>query len=604
MTVSSIVPVNNYTGNSSTKKFDFDFLIEEESELVVQHTNSNGITSILQYNVDYSIEEIGNKNGSYITFPLKNSSYNVLGNDEHISLMLSLQIQQESEFHNSSYFNLNILEWTFDYIVRILQILSRKVDRCVKVEESEEMSPDKIFEELNSKCEKVHSAYAQIVDLSEEIETNKDISVNSSNNAQKQANVAKEQANIATEQANIATQKTTEVVGNANQALSDIENKKTAAVNSVNNAGSTQITNIKTEGTKQVNLSKTQVTLATEQANIAAEQAKLAAINAKEASLIVGLSIALYCSENYVPDGCLPCDGGEYSKTQFTALWNNYLTGSSVRLNTCTYSEYDSEVETYGQCGKFAVDTTNQKFRVPLIKDGTVIQQALSDSELGKAYNAGLPNIEATLTQKNAWAAVGNRESLSGAFYSIDSSESGGYPGDGKTTSENFRQLGFDSSLSNSIYGNSDTVQPNAVALRYFVVVANGQANESMMDWSAWASSLQSKLNKDHSNDEKPYVTEVSDKSILPSWYRVWSDGWCEQGGSLFDNKSALTYSATFLKSYINNDYSIVTSFTSTATGSSIVRVGALASRTNTEFSMYIPSTASGLSWVANGYVS
>lgn len=273
-------------------------------------------------------------------------------------------------------------------------------------------------------------------------------------------------------------------------------------------------------------------------------------------------------------------------------------------MNTCTYSEYDSEVETYGQCGKFAVDTTNQKFRVPLIKDGTVIQQALSDSELGKAYNAGLPNIEATLAQQNAWAAVGRKDSLSGAFYSIDSDESGGYPGDGAKTSENFRQLGFDSSLSNSIYGNSDTVQPNAVALRYFVVVANGQANESMMDWSAWASNLQSKLNKDHSNDEKPYVTEVSDKSILPSWYRVWSDGWCEQGGSLFNNKSTLTYSATFLKAYIKNDYSITTSLTSTATGSSTVRVGALASRTNTGFSMFIPSTAAELSWVANGYVS
>ena len=67
MTVSSIVPVNNYTGNSSTKIFDFDFLIESEKELVVQYKDKNGIISVLQYGIDYSINEIGNKNRFYIT---------------------------------------------------------------------------------------------------------------------------------------------------------------------------------------------------------------------------------------------------------------------------------------------------------------------------------------------------------------------------------------------------------------------------------------------------------------------------------------------------------------------------------------------------------
>lgn len=149
MTVSSIVPVNTYTGNSTVKKFDFDFLIESENELIVQHISEDNVITTLTLGVDYSINEIGNQNGSYIIFPLENSSYNVLKENEKITLMLTLSIKQESEFKNSSYFNLNILEWTFDYIVRILQILSRKIERCVKVGEGLSSSPDELMNELN-----------------------------------------------------------------------------------------------------------------------------------------------------------------------------------------------------------------------------------------------------------------------------------------------------------------------------------------------------------------------------------------------------------------------------------------------------------------------
>lgn len=226
-------------------------------------------------------------------------------------------------------------------------------------------------------------------------------------------------------------------------------------------------------------------------------------------------------------------------------------------LKTCTYEDYATDFETYGQCGKFAIDSENEKFRVPIIKDGAVIQQALSDSELGKSYNAGLPNIIA-----NAASGSSSRSIFSGAIqYTKNvSGESGG--SDGKDDGWN-----FDASRCSSIYGNSDTVQPNAVALRYFVVVANGEINQSQMDWSAWASGLQSKLNKDHSNDEKPYITEVSDKSLLPSWYRVWSDGWCEQGGRSSDNVESTTIS--FLLEFNDTNYTITTSDTRAATTNS-----------------------------------
>ena len=177
MTVSSIVPVNTYTGNSTVKKFDFDFLIENENELIVQHISENNVITTLVLGVDYSINEIGNPNGSYITFPLESSSYTTLQTNERITLMLTLVVKQESEFKNSSYFNLDILEWTFDYIVRILQILSRKIERCVKVGEGLSSSPDELMDELNESKRIALNAAQSALEYKEITENNKNISL-------------------------------------------------------------------------------------------------------------------------------------------------------------------------------------------------------------------------------------------------------------------------------------------------------------------------------------------------------------------------------------------------------------------------------------------
>lgn len=60
----------------------------------------------------------------------------------------------------------------------------------------------------------------------------------------------------------------------------------------------------------------------------------------------IGTIIPVNATSNYVPDGCLPCDGTEYSKSQFNDLWNNYL--STSLLNTCTYTKYQQDLSTYG----------------------------------------------------------------------------------------------------------------------------------------------------------------------------------------------------------------------------------------------------------------
>lgn len=391
----------------------------------------------------------------------------------------------------------------------------------------------------------------------------------------------------------------------------------------------------------------------------------------------IGTIYPLSCSPNYVPEGSLPCDGAEYTKSQFSGLWDDYLTGeeetyyayyaeetygggeltlytttpsptigdeiyqyvdgemtsyplnyvSSIDanyivladditayatlkrdsskdistynslLNTCTYSEYEADIATYGQCAKFAVDTANETFRVPLIKDGAVIQQAMSNGELGKSYNAGLPNIEGEFG-----GAELQFTPASGAFYQIGTEK--GSAQDGTDFA-----VGFDASRSNPIYGNSDTVQPNAVALRYFVVVANGSINQSMMDWSQWASNLQGKLNADHSNDTKPYIVETYVNGT--SWYRVYSDGWCEQGGVATGASNNTGNAVTFMKTYANTNYTLQTSGLTRQANTFANATGLwvkVRNLTVTGFSACTGYTSTGnayeFSWEAKGYIS
>lgn len=168
----------------------------------------------------------------------------------------------------------------------------------------------------------------------------------------------------------------------------------------------------------------------------------------------VGTIFPHTCSSTFVPENSLPCNGIEYSQTQFPALWTDWLVGG--RLNTCTYSQYQSDINTYDKCGKWGLDTENGKFKTPYIPDGTHIQQAMTDGELGKSYNAKSSNNEGILR--------------------------------------------LVASRSNPFNRATNTAPTDAVALRYFVVVATGSINQSEMDWSQWASSLQNKATIDMDN--------------------------------------------------------------------------------------------------------
>ena len=257
----------------------------------------------------------------------------------------------------------------------------------------------------------------------------------------------------------------------------------------------------------------------------------------------IGTIFPMLCSSSYVPDGALPIDGTEYTKALFPNFYTNFLVAGL--LNTCTYDEYASDITTYGQCGKFALDTENGKFKVPTIKDGSYLTQALSDTELGKVYNESLPNIEG----RCGFLGLTGNSITSGVFAKINTSAVGAYISGGYKS-----EVTFDASRSSSTYQNNAKVQGDNVRVRYFVQVANGQINQSDMDWSAFVSALQGKLNKDHSNDEKPYIIETYVNGT--SGYNLYNNGYCEQWGRIPGGEDS-DYTITLLQPYKNTDYQI-----------------------------------------------
>lgn len=118
-------------------------------------------------------------------------------------------------------------------------------------------------------------------------------------------------------------------------------------------------------------------------------------------------------------------------------------------LPTCSTAEYEAFIETYGQCPLWTIDAGSGTFRPPLIKDGSFLQQAMNGMELGKAYNAALPDGSIELSNEDG---VANGSIASGSY-----SREGVF-----TKLSDFNPIFTE---------DTTTVQPQAITVRYFITI-------------------------------------------------------------------------------------------------------------------------------------
>lgn len=143
-------------------------------------------------------------------------------------------------------------------------------------------------------------------------------------------------------------------------------------------------------------------------------------------------------SGSQVPTGYLLCDGSAVSRTDYSTLFS--VIG-----------------ETFGS------GDGSTTFNVPDLRDK--FPQG-ANGNLGTTKEAGLPNIEGSATEFIGWQSPTSTgsHSISTQYYSDASISS-------TSTGSNTRtlKLDFNASQSNSIYGNSDTVQPPALCVNYII---------------------------------------------------------------------------------------------------------------------------------------
>lgn len=462
------MPVENqvnkvlYNGDGTTKDFQFSFKIFKEGNILVKVVSADGTETTKTLGTDYSIASEDFNLGGTVTMNVAPLA------TEKVLVIRSIPLIQDANFRPVSGFPEEVITDGFDAGIMIDQDLQEQIDRCLR-------APS--FVDIDYALPGAEAGKALIWDKDGKRIVNSDETIN---------NVVAE----STAQAQIATEKAVEASASASAAATSETNAK--ASESLAKDWAIEMDDT-VDGTDYS----------------AKYWAKVAEQGAyKDIGMPIGIIFSHTCSASFVPENSLPCDGSEYSKTQFATLYNNWLVGG--RLNTCTYSQYQSDIDTYGKCGKWGLDIENGKFKTPYIPDGTHIQQAMTDGELGKSYNAGLSNI----TSGNLGYVRSGSGDVDGGGALINTGKGqyteGAYINQGWSGSMN-----FDASRSNPIYGAADTVQTEAISLRYFVVVATGSINQSEMDWSAWASSLQGKANVDMDNLSTAGKAEVSGLSCL-----------------------------------------------------------------------------------------
>lgn len=243
-----------------------------------------------------------------------------------------------------------------------------------------------------------------------------------------------------------------------------------------------------------------------------ADNAEAARKNLGITGIATGMIIQ-FAGNGDIPTGFLLCNGASVGKATYPALF------AAIGYN-------------YGGSGDY--------FNLPNLIDKFI--EGSSTAGITKA--AGLPNIQ-------GYCGIPSSVSAIGAFAISNNTAVQEDIRTGGNTTHNC--LVLNASKSSAIYGNSSTVQPPALTMRYIIKAFAGAADNSTdLAITNVANDLINLATK-----VKSHVYVMKSYRNGTEWYRVWSDGWVEQGGRAVSS-SVRGVSVTLLKPYADRNYTIV----------------------------------------------
>ena len=262
---------------------------------------------------------------------------------------------------------------------------------------------------------------------------------------------------------------------------------------------------------------------------------------------------------------------GCYLKCDNITVWQGY-----TDTDYTADQMWQRHISKYGVCGKFVYNSTNNTVRLPKYSnkiftgEGTVpvIGNGLALGITNGTLNTGLVyNPNSSIAADYMTVAYGTNAGTS-------ITTAGGYPARtqsiGVTTDPSKSGLVADlSGITSSLDG------------YYYIVVATSTKTDIQVDIDEIATDLNDKVNK----SDLTTIQCVTDSGIIGnSWYRIWSDGWCEQGGITAPYSTATDVTISLLYPYRSHNYSVSFALYTTDAGN---ESGVIRSITKNSFNFY-----------------
>ena len=316
---------------------------------------------------------------------------------------------------------------------------------------------------------------------------------------------------------------------------------------------------------------------------------------ARNIGQIIQSTIPLTDAGLHLLDGSLISGSGSYSA--FVDYIASIYDASASYFTT--EASWQDAVTNYGVCGKFVYDSVNNTVRLPKY-NSEIYTGGGTAPVVGNGKALGMTNGTSN-------AGVGGKS----AYGIIAYPELYGHNNDitDPTGTQLVGTIGItlDPTKSGVIADLSNIT--TSLDGYYYIVIATSTKTNIEVDIDEIATDLNGKADVDLSNvpTSKGILTESYVNGT--SWYRVYSDGWCEQGGILsFTARRTFTNTISLLKSFINTNYTCIANLRSNEPNDTFITGYNIANMTTSSF-VVTGNTYEGVNintgiiWQACGYI-
>ncbi len=405
---------------------------------------------------------------------------------------------------------------------------------------------------------------------------------------------AKESARKAKQQADIASQKLEEINQVFNDTQNTLSSQEQEILNNIQEKQEETIEAVNTAGLQQIQAATEKVNqiLSINPANANLSNLTEAGIetikNAVSEELNNPFFLGMSHYFNVAPNNLswLKSEGQWNSK----AVYPDYYNWCLEQLNSNTDS-FTTSSDDYSDFD-WVINTADETFRLPLQKENSIYidwnsEQTISSLPFTVPYDS---YVFVTCERRenennNGYITVNGKSCI--AFKNI-----AGYTVGSDTTQLLLKKGDVVNAAGSSVFTEGKYYKPKNNDKLYYYVGETVQ-NTNLINTGSIAEQLAGKLD---SSSVKAYITETYQSGN--SWYRIWSDGWCEQGGV----KQAGSVNVTFLKMFNNTNYCFVIYYNS-VNNASAYHTAAYYLKSKTKSGIQLSDGGFSGNWHAQGYI-